>query len=77
MATTKDSAPAPPSTQPKAERLRTARTLALKEAEERFRHELMDADERLEVLAQIKRLRLIVETPAETVDAVHSGLDRL
>jgi len=62
---------------PKTERLRIARALALKGAIERFRHELMDADERLEVLAQIKRLRLIVETPAETVDAVHSGLDRL
>ena len=29
----------------------------LREAEERYRHELMDDDERLEVLARIKRLR--------------------
>ena len=75
MATTKDSAPAPPST-PKAERLRTARALALKEAEERFRHELLPDEERLELLDRIKRLRRAVETDAETVDAIHSGLDR-
>ena len=77
MATTKDSATAPPSTQPKAERLRTARTLALKEAEERFRHELMSDEERQLLLDRIRRLRRAVETNAETVDAVHSGLDRL
>jgi hypothetical protein len=57
MASTESSAPAPPSTQPKAERLRIARTLALKEAEERYRHELMSDEERLEVLARIKRLQ--------------------
>ena len=77
MTTAKDSAPAPPSTQPKAERLRTARTLALKEAEERFRHELMDDEERMLLLDRIRRLRRAVETDAESVDAIHSGLDRL
>ena len=75
MATTKDSAPAPPST-PKAERLRTARALALKEAEERFNNELMDDEERMLLLDRIRRLRRLVETNAETVDSVHSGLDR-
>ncbi len=75
MATTKDSAPAPPPTT-KAERLRTARTLALKEAQERFRHELMDDAERQHLLDRIRRLRRAVETDAETVDALHSGLDR-
>ncbi len=56
----------------KAEWLR----IALKEAEERFRHELMDDEERLEVLDHVKRLRRAVETDADTVDAIHSGLDR-
>jgi hypothetical protein len=78
MATTKDSATAPPSTQPKAERLRTtARTLALKEATERLNNELLPDEERLLLLDRIRRLRRAVETNAETVDAVHSGLDRL
>jgi hypothetical protein len=53
---------------------RMARILA--EAEDRYRSELMDADERLEVLDRIKRLRSAVETAKETVDAVHSGLER-
>jgi hypothetical protein len=44
-------------TVPKAERLRRARDHALREAEERYRNELMDDDERLEVLARIKRLK--------------------
>ena len=43
--------------QVKAERLRTARALALKEATDRYRHELMDHEERLLVLERIKRLR--------------------
>jgi hypothetical protein len=57
MATTESSAPAPPSTQPKAERLRTARALALKEAIERFNRELMDDEERMILLDRIKRLK--------------------
>jgi hypothetical protein len=40
-----------------AERLRTARALAVKEATDRYRHELMDHEERLLVLERIKRLR--------------------
>jgi hypothetical protein len=60
MTTAKDSAPAPPSTQPKTERLRTARELALKEAIERFNHELSDDEERMLLLDRIKRLRRAV-----------------
>jgi hypothetical protein len=48
----------------------------LAEAVHRYNNELMDDQERLEVLDRIKRLRRAVETNAETVDAVHSGLDR-
>jgi hypothetical protein len=53
MATIKDSAPAPPSTQPKAERRRKI----LQEAVERFNNELMDDEERMVLLDRIKRLR--------------------
>jgi hypothetical protein len=49
----------------------------LAEAEDRYRNELLDDQKRLEVLDRIKRLRRAVETNAETVDAVHSGLERL
>jgi hypothetical protein len=42
---------------PKTERLRTARTHALKEAEERFNHELMDDEERMILLDRIRRLK--------------------
>ena len=42
---------------PKAERLRIARTHALKEAVDRFNHELLDDEERLMLLERIKRLR--------------------
>jgi hypothetical protein len=62
---------------PKAERLRTARTLALKEAIERFNNELLPDEERMLLLDRIRRLRRAVETDAEAVDAVHSGLERL
>jgi hypothetical protein len=41
---------------PKAERLRTVRTLALKEAIDRFNHELMDDEERQLLLDRIRRL---------------------
>jgi hypothetical protein len=42
---------------PKAERLRTARAHALKEAEERFHNELVPDEERMLLLDRIKRLR--------------------
>jgi hypothetical protein len=42
---------------PKAERLRNARGRALKEAVDRFNHELLDDEERLMLLERIKRLR--------------------
>jgi hypothetical protein len=42
---------------PKAERLRTVRALALKEAIDLFNHELMDDEERQLLLVRIKRLR--------------------
>ena len=48
----------------------------LEEAETRYRHELMDDQDRLEVLDRIRRLRRAIETNTETVDAIHSGLDR-
>jgi hypothetical protein len=49
---------------PKAERMRKARALALTEAEERFRHELMDQDERQELADRIRRLRRQAEKTA-------------
>ena len=42
---------------PKSERLRSARTLALKEATNRYNHELMDDEERLLLLDRIRHLR--------------------
>ena len=57
MSTTESSAPAPPSTQPKAERLRRARALAYEEALHRYSNELMDDEERMLLLDRIKRLR--------------------
>ncbi len=41
----------------KTERLQNARALALKEATDRFNHELMVDDERQMLLARIKRLQ--------------------
>ena len=41
---------------PKAQRLRTARALALKEAVDRHRHELLDPQERLVLEERIRRL---------------------
>ncbi len=49
----------------------------LAEAVDRFNNELLPDEERMLLLDRIKRLRRAVETNAETVDAVHSGLDRL
>ena len=42
---------------PKAERLRNARGRSLKEAVDRFNHELLDDEERHMLLERIKRLR--------------------
>ncbi len=42
---------------PKDERKRTAKELALREAIERYEHEMMGDEERLLVLERIKRLR--------------------
>jgi len=49
----------------------------LNEATERFNHELLPDEERMVLLDRIRRLRRAVETHAEAVDAVHSGLERL
>ena len=54
---------------------RMARILA--EAEDRYRIELMDGEERQLLLDRIKRLRRSIEKDAEIMDAVRSGLDRL
>jgi hypothetical protein len=45
--------------------------------EDRYRNELMGEEERMEFRDRINRLRRKAETTAETVDAHHSGLDRL
>jgi hypothetical protein len=58
-----------------AKERRMARILA--EAEDRYRNELMEDSERMMLLDRIKRLRWAVETVEESVDSVHSGLDRL
>jgi hypothetical protein len=42
---------------PKTERLQKAGALALKEAVDRFNHELMSDEERMVLLDRIKRLR--------------------
>ena len=42
---------------PKAERLRIAREHSLKEAIDRFNHELLDDEERMLLLDRIKRLK--------------------
>jgi hypothetical protein len=68
MATTESSASS-------AQERRTRRIL--KEATERFNNELLPDEERMVLLDRIKRLRRVVETGAATVDAVHSGLERL
>ena len=41
----------------KAERQQTARALALKEAFDGYKHELMDDEERIQLLLRIKRLK--------------------
>jgi hypothetical protein len=49
---------------PKAERIRKARALALKEAVDRYNNESMDTEERLLVLERIRRLRKKIEAGA-------------
>jgi hypothetical protein len=61
---------------PKDKAQRMARIFA--EAEERYRRELMGEEERLELRDRIARLkRRNAERAVETVEAHHSGLDRL
>jgi hypothetical protein len=45
--------------------------------ENRYRNQLMSEEERLEVRDRMNRLRRKAETIAETVDAHHSGLERM
>jgi hypothetical protein len=45
--------------------------------EDRYRNELMGEEERMEFRDRINRLRRKAETTAETVDAHHSGLERM
>jgi hypothetical protein len=49
----------------------------LDEAVFRYNNELLPDEERMLLLDRIRRLRRAVETKADTVDAVHSGLERL
>ena len=49
----------------------------LDEAVSRYNNELLPDEERMLLLDRIRRLRRAVETKADTVDAVHSGLERL
>ena len=71
MATTKDSALAHPSTHeaPPEHRLRTL--------EDRYRNELMNEEERLELRERILNLRRKLEAPTKTVEAHHSCLESL
>jgi predicted RNase H-like nuclease (RuvC/YqgF family) len=45
--------------------------------EDRYRNELMGKDERLQLRDRIRRLKRKLETAEETVDAIHSGLERM
>jgi hypothetical protein len=45
--------------------------------EERYKHELLNPDERLDLRDRINRLKGKAETTAETVDVHHSGLERM
>jgi len=60
----REGAPMVTTSVPKRERLWTARTLDLKEAEDRYNHELLDDEEKLLLLARIKRLRRQLENRA-------------
>ena len=48
----------------------------LRTLEDRYRNELIDEEERLELRDRILKLRRMLETAAETVDAHHSCLER-
>ena len=48
----------------------------LRALEDRYRNELMDEQERLELRDRILKLRRKLETAAETVDVHHSCLER-
>jgi predicted RNase H-like nuclease (RuvC/YqgF family) len=45
--------------------------------EDRYRNELTGEEERLELRDRIRRLKRKLETAEETVDAIHSGLERM
>jgi predicted RNase H-like nuclease (RuvC/YqgF family) len=45
--------------------------------EDRYRNELTGEEERLQLRDRIRRLKRKLETAAETVDAIHSGLERM
>jgi hypothetical protein len=45
--------------------------------EDRYRNELMGEEARLELRDEIRRLKRKLETAEETVDAIHSGLERM
>ncbi len=42
-----------------------------------YRNDLIGEEARLELRDEIRRLKRKLETPAETVDAIHSGLERM
>jgi hypothetical protein len=45
--------------------------------EDRYRNELTGEEERLELRDRTRRLKRKLETAEETVDAIHSGLERM
>jgi hypothetical protein len=45
--------------------------------EDRYCNELMGEEVRLELRDRIRRLKRKLEAAAETVDAIHSGLERM
>ncbi len=45
--------------------------------EDRYRNELMGEEERLELRDRVGGLKRKLESAAETVDAIHSGLERM
>ena len=45
--------------------------------EDLYRNELMGEEARLELRDRIRRLKRKLETVEETVDAIHSGLERM
>jgi hypothetical protein len=63
--------PAHPVPEPETSEERRLRTL-----EDRYRNELMDEQERLELRDRILKLRRKLETASETVDTHHSCLER-